>query len=342
MEAAKRQRDDQSDKPYKKRKKQYNPNSRSETDSYNIVELPGKGRPYSLSIAVPASILEETVLKDDLRVHIVGQLARSATIFGVDEIVIYNDHCWRTCANSVNKQEELIDLMYTVLAYQECPQYLRKSLIPHSPHLANAGLLNPTAAPHHLKANDWCAYREGVVTSRNGKAGSFVNVGLAKDVSVPHKTAPLGSRVTVKLPDASRVLSSPVGELVSPEEPRLHQGVYWGYSVRLANSLAEVFTGSAGAEGYDLLIGTSDKGTPLATTPLPRGMRRVMLVFGGVAGLEKALDRDTSLAAERPQDLFHCYVDVCPSQHSRTIRTEEAVPIALAHLAPSLAKACGL
>ena len=35
-----------------------------------------------------------------------------------------------------------------------------------------------------------------------------------------------------------------IGRVVSPSVPRERAGVYWGYGVRVANSLAEVFTGS--------------------------------------------------------------------------------------------------
>lgn len=75
---------------------------------------------------------------------------------------------------------------------------------------------------------------------RNGKSGSLVDVGFNRLVAVPDKTVEIGMRVTVKLPDAARVMASPEGALVSPDEPRLKHGVSWGYSVRHADSLAQV------------------------------------------------------------------------------------------------------
>ena len=36
-----------------------------------------------------------------------------------------------------------------------------------------------------------------------------------------------------------------IGHVVSPSVPRERAGIYWGYGVRVANSLAEVFTGPA-------------------------------------------------------------------------------------------------
>mgnify|MGYP003876453011 CR=1 FL=1 len=67
---------------------------------------------------------------------------------------------------------------------------------------------------------------------------------------------------------------------VAPSEPRETAGLYWGYQVRLANSISEVFTFSPykvrprGARvmyvsdprldfvqgGYDLTVGTSERG----------------------------------------------------------------------------------
>lgn len=70
-----------------------------------------------------------------------------------------------------------------------------------------------------------------------------------------------------------------IGRVVSPSVPRERAGIYWGYGVRVANSLAEVFTGSPFKVvfrtdalctteskylilqgGYDLVIGTSERG----------------------------------------------------------------------------------
>ena len=56
------------------------------------------------------------------------------------------------------------------------------------------------------------------------------------------------------------------------------------------------------------------------------------MVFGGVAGLEAALETDAKLQADSPAELFDLYVNVCPDQGSRTIRTEEAVLVTLASL----------
>ena len=46
------------------------------------------------------------------------------------------------------------------------------------------------------------------------------------------------------------------------------------------------------------------------------------MVFGGVKGLEASLETDEVLNVDDPGLLFQHYLNTCPSQGSRTIRTE--------------------
>ena len=48
----------------------------------------------------------------------------------------------------------------------------------------------------------------------------------------------------------------------------------------------------------------------------------MLVVFGGVKGLEASLDADQVLDVEDPGLLFHHYLNTCPQQGSHTIRTE--------------------
>lgn len=63
-------------------------------------------------------------------------------------------------------------------------------------------------------------------------------------------------------------------------------------------------------------------------------------MFGGVAGIEECIDADESiqLSGAKSSTLFDKWINICPYQGSRTIRTEEAVSIALAKLSPYLLK----
>lgn len=121
--------------------------------------------------------------------------------------------------------------------------------------------------------------------------------------------------------------------VVSPSMPRAETGIYWGYSVRVAASLSDVFAQSPYDSGYDLTIGTSDKGDNVhGIAAQSMAYNHALLVFGGLQGLESALENDDRLTVDDPALLFDEYVNIAPAQGSRTIRTEEAILIALAGL----------
>jgi len=51
----------------------------------------------------------------------------------------------------------------------------------------------------------------------------------------------------------------------------------------------------------------------------------LLVVFGGLAGLEAIVDADEHLHVTDASLLFHYYLNMCPSQGSSTIRTEVCV-----------------
>jgi len=59
---------------------------------------------------------------------------------------------------------------------------------------------------------------------------------------------------------------------------------------------------------------------------------RILIIFGGLKGLEAAIEADSSIAAKDVQEYFENYVNALSDQGSRTIRTEEAIPITLTAL----------
>lgn len=240
-----------------------------------------------------------------------------------------------------------------ILSYLETPPYLRKHLFPIHPDFRLAGALPSLDMPHHLREKDWCSYREGVtkqeITLKKEKkiwrippGHSYVDTGLSMRVFLP-VTIPPNTRVTVKFKDREKPLEIPGNELlaeaVDPAAPREESGYYWGYSVRSASSLSAVLTECPFDGGYDVTFGTSERGVSLSTLNYPNSeshavpeFRHMMLVFGGVAGLEVAVKADKelqSLGVESPEALFDHWVNLCPGQGSRTIRTEEAVWLGL-------------
>uniref|UniRef100_A0A2R5LJC5 28S rRNA (uridine-N(3))-methyltransferase n=1 Tax=Ornithodoros turicata TaxID=34597 RepID=A0A2R5LJC5_9ACAR len=308
------------------------------------------GRPYTISIAVPGSIMDNAQ-NAELRTYLAGQVARAAAVFCVDEVVIYDDT--GAAKKDISADSVLTSTtagrgtvqMARILQYLECPQYLRKQLFPIHRDLQFAGLLNPLDCSHHLRATEDAPYREGIVTNlpvKEGK-GSLVNCGLKKEVRIDRHLQP-GIRVTVKLnpkslEDSTRKLS---GVAVAPSTPREEHGIYWGYEVRVAHSLSTVLTECPFPKGYDLTLGTSDKGDSVDDLELPRGFKHAIVVFGGLQGLEAALEADEDLNIDDPSFLFSHYINTCPGQGSRTIRTEEAILITLAALRPKVAMAQNL
>lgn len=141
-------------------------------------------------------------------------------------------------------------------------------------------------------------------------------------------------------------------------------------TVRLANSLKDALDNGPFAK-YDLKIGTSERGTVNVespnflqqikqaimstqnnmtnnTTPSSKKkdknkkkcyFRHALIVFGGVSGIEECVDADETLKTpgSESRKLFDLWVNVCPFQASKTIRTEEAVFIALATMNSHLA-----
>lgn len=142
-----------------------------------------------------------------------------------------------------------------------------------------------------------------------------MNIGLLNDCLVDKILTP-GLRVTVKLEPNQDLRSKKVrGKIVSPLQPRNETGVYWGYTVRIAKSFSDIFTKSEHSNGYDLTVGTSDKGTNINTIENKSfKFNHALIVYGGVLGLNSAIENDEHLDADDPSLLFDQYINVAPNQ----------------------------
>ncbi|KIW50170.1 hypothetical protein PV05_11785 [Exophiala xenobiotica] len=323
-----------------------------DTSKPSAVFQPSGGRSWTLSVALPGSVVANAKSHEQ-KTFLAGQIARALAVFCVDEIVIFDDEDTPT----QQRRPEIAETDYTafshpdhflahLLSYLETPPHLRRALFPMHPNLRTAGTLPSLDMPHHLRANELCEYREGV-TVRAAPAGpgngTLVDVGLSNHVTVSDDIPP-GTRVTVHLQEQS---STAAAETVAPNVPREEKGYYWGYSVRQCSSLSDIWTECPFKGGYDVSIGTSERGKPLGKV-LSRspfrdssllGFKHVLLVFGGVAGLEKAAKNDVNLyehgiGEKNVKELFDAWVNVLPGQGSRTIRTEEAIWLGLMGLRP--------
>jgi predicted SPOUT superfamily RNA methylase MTH1 len=241
-----------------------------------------------------------------------------------------------------------------------------------------AGTLPSMDMPHHLRPHEWCQFREGVVagpadppaaaksSKKNSKKGEeqyvYVKCGLPFPVIVPVPPgAPIETamRTTVRFASSGPPRNWPqLSEAecanlevtaCSSSLPREESGYYWGYSVRKASSLSTVFSECEFDGGYDFTIGTSERGvdvrdiipetTKNPSVQAPGKFNHLLLVFGGVAGIEPAVANDPVLAEKglgkgSAHSLFDSWVNLVPNQGSRTIRTEEAVEFGLCALKP--------
>lgn len=323
----------------------------------------------TLSIAIPSSIIDNAQSKE-LRSYLVGQIARTCAIFRVDEIVIYHDSLHKDTV------KDKLNFCLTNLQYLETPQYLRKTLFPYTDDLALAGLMNPLDISHHLRSNEYCKYREGVVLNRPVKEntkGSWIDIGLKKYCLIENEL-PYKTRVTIKLNDDGVKIHEKselnknnnylnkyyTGSVVSSLLPKIKDNLYWGYIVRMAKNFKDVFDESIfNKDKYDLIIGTSDKGIDYFEFENKSksinnnnkidnkknidfskfdNYKHCLIVFGGIQGLEGIVENDEKslIKTKDVSELFDVYLNTCPKQGSRTIRTEEAIMITLSVLQSKL------
>ena len=290
---------------------------------------------YTLSILIPSSIVDNAQSKE-LRTYLIGELARTIGIFKISEVIIFHD--------KKENSRDYINYFIKNLQYLETPQYLRKTLFPMSEDLKLSGLMNPLESQHHLRKDEWSTYREGCVLDRpvNGEY-SWVNIGLNKDCKIDQKLPPK-TRVTVKLNEKgfNNKLKYYTGTPVSMSEPFIKNGTYWGYVVRVCETYKDIFNDSIYDEGYDFVIGTSDKGENYrkANFMKKKDFKHCLIIFGGISGIEGMMidDEHNKINSKNISKNFDLYLNTCMNQGLRTIRTEEAILISLAVIRPELDK----
>jgi predicted SPOUT superfamily RNA methylase MTH1 len=273
-----------------------------------------------LAIAIPASVISDTPHLRE-KTSKIGLIGRAAAIFRVNEIIVYPDNI------KVDQGRE-IDLIATLLAYMETPQYLRKRLFKLEPRLQFAGILPPLRTPHHplnrkarnLKVGE---YREGIVVSK-AKEDALVDIGVERPALMRERQFAVGRRLTLKI--------AKVGEQVEVQTANKDEiPSYWGYAV----SAEKRSFGKLVKNGkFDLTVATSKFGTRFADVAEKIGERwkkasSILVSFGApTRGLfEIARDEGANL-----NDLVDFVVNTLPEQGTETVRTEEALLASLAIL----------
>lgn len=64
----------------------------------------GKGRNYTVSVALPGSFVDNAQSRE-LRTYLAGQIARTAAVFSVDEIIVFDDKS-STASSRSNQNED--------------------------------------------------------------------------------------------------------------------------------------------------------------------------------------------------------------------------------------------
>ncbi|OWM74222.1 hypothetical protein CDL15_Pgr008535 [Punica granatum] len=293
-------------------------NKKKRKSEKNVVE--SKEIP-TVSIAVPGSIIDNAQSLE-LATRLAGQIARAATIFRIDEVVVFNnkdvqgDDSGGVLTDDSDENESGAAFLIRILRYLETPQYLRKALFPRHNNLRVTLKEKP---PNFL--------------------GTLVDVGLNKNVVIDQVIEP-GTRVTVAM-GIERNLDSELPHLVvSSLKPREDEGRYWGYKVRYASSISSVLNECPYQGGYDHLIGTSEHGMDVRSSELViPTFRHLLIAFGGLAGLEESIEEDSNLKGKHAREIFDKYLNTCPHQGSRTIRTEEAIFISLQYFQEPIGRA---
>ncbi len=322
---------DKKEKKYKEEEKKNNKNEKIHPEFTKSTKVN-----YTLSILIPSSIVDNAQSKE-LRTYLIGELARTIGIFKISEVIIFHDKL-------KDNSRDYINYFIKNLQYLETPQYLRKTLFPMSEDLKLSGLMNPLESQHHLRKDEWSPYREGCVLDRpvNGEY-SWVNIGLNKDCKIDQKLPPK-TRVTVKLNENNfnNKLKYYTGTPVSMSEPYIKNGTYWGYVVRVCETYKDIFNDSIYDEGYDFIIGTSDKGENYRTANFSKkkDFKHCLIIFGGISGIEGMMidDEHNNINSTNISKNFDLYLNTCMNQGLRTIRTEEAILISLAVIRPELDK----
>ncbi|CEF67972.1 Putative RNA methyltransferase family and Nucleic acid-binding, OB-fold domain-containing protein [Strongyloides ratti] len=305
-------------------------------------------RPYNLTIAIPGSIMNNAQCPE-LMAYLASQVARAATLHCVDKVIIYDetsqmtDHQIKSYFSGDWTGEDYIKEdnvecnfhLARILEYLECPQYLRKTLFPMQKPLKFAGLMNPLDAKNHLRADDLSLpYREAVILKESKKEGKgeLCNIGLEKKLRLDEKCyLPKNTRISVKLNNIDKPNDKYYkGNLTNPRTIRETDGLYWGYSVEIMKSLSEVLKND-----YDNKIVVTENGERpqrARFTVTKQKTNNILVVFGGFNGITTALESDKMLASKNLGDLFDNCVTCLPDSGSNSIRTEEAILIALTEL----------
>jgi predicted SPOUT superfamily RNA methylase MTH1 len=272
-------------------------------------------RAHRVSIAIPSSLVSEVPHLRE-KTGVIGQVARAAAIYRVEDIYIFRD------------EPDESNLIRLVLSYMETPQYLRRRLFRKRPELSYVGILHPLRTPHHpldssLKQLSAGEFREGVVVSEES-GGALVDIGVEIPLSAAGRAPSTGSRATVRV-------TSITPELRGVFARRKDIDAYWGFQVHNVGGGIEKI---ASSREFDLKIATSRNGRDYTQVEVDLQTElckatNVLVSFGSPKrGLQELLQRNRV----NLEQTFDFILNTIPKQGCETVRTEEAIHATLALL----------
>ncbi|MES1905100.1 MAG: hypothetical protein MHPSP_001664 [Paramarteilia canceri] len=297
--------------------------------------MPEQNKPNHVSVAIPCSVLRH---KRSLaqKTVLVSQIARFCAIFKVKRILVYDD----IFSTNLKADDENFRILVKILKYMECPQYLRKILFKEDPDLKLSGIMEPLGIASHPLISTLCLYRIGCIDSIDSDSClAKVNVGLNSLCTVElrkNSNFDVNQRIIVKLKMKNNIYNK-----VREGGKLFHEGVqvlseevdeYLGYKVIARKNFLDLF--KLKEKPFSTIIGTSENGMIKSNQELALNfdLSNTLIVFGGIEGLEHLFLKNSTLKGIKASQFFDSYLNTCPNQGTRTIRTEEAMCITLSSL----------
>lgn len=212
-------------------------------------------------ICIPTSILDNCKNLEQIT-YTAYQIAKSATIFNVGEIVILDLEKEKEKTNATNSDRlSRSVLLASLLQYFVTPPYLVKSVFKQQYRNCfkfAATLPRLAALPfmRHIE-EDQGRYREGLSirmskpnenSKKEFKQTKFINVGKAEPLELKAQLVPTNVRVTVDTIE---------GKVVSPIEAYgdfVGAQASYGYQVRIAKTFGDLFTQCSYKDGYSQAV----------------------------------------------------------------------------------------
>ncbi|ARS88528.1 putative RNA uridine N3 methyltransferase [Natrarchaeobaculum aegyptiacum] len=293
----------------------------------------------TVSVLVPSSLTREAEDKREATRKL-GYVARAATIFRADRLIVFPDRDGETGRFDGGFVE-------TVLRYAATPPYLRNEAWDKRDELEYAGILPPLRATSQTgsESDGSGSTRQGIVTEVGPDHRVRVNCGLQHPISLnvpPEMALEEGERVTVRIssrrPVRAKLVDEPLPGL-SVERTDLQAALgREDAGVRIASSRfgeqltvgrLEPLAGRIERDGMTVAFGSPERGLP---DILGIEASAIAASSSGDDDADPSAPGDGVEPTADPATGFDLWLNTVPDQGSEVVRTEEALFATLASL----------